>query len=115
MFIAATPSSSLLLSSPPQGKRADAVRAYEAALALDAKCALAHYNLGTAHHDAGRLHAAVECFERALAAEPTHADAAFALGLAHQDDKQLAEALRFFEVRARRHRRGVTSSPSWNK
>ena len=72
------------------GRRDDAVRSYDQAIALQTEFADAHYNRGVALQELGRLEEAIGCYERALAirhempaAHVNRANALLALGL-HQ-------------------------------
>jgi tetratricopeptide (TPR) repeat protein len=70
-----------------------AVRAYEAALALDGEHAEALIDLGRLMHDRGEPVAAVRLYERALAVRPDEPIAAFNLGVALEELGCLEEAV----------------------
>lgn len=68
----------LELSGPQQ--QAQAIAAYERALALDGKTPHVHYNLGLIYHDRGDPDQARRCFELALETNPDDRDAQQWLG-----------------------------------
>ncbi len=73
-----------------------AIRAFQAALALDPKFALATYYLGLAQVRTGDLDGAAASFERALELDPTNFVAAYDLGAADLKRHRLEEAVRLF-------------------
>lgn len=75
------------------GRTADAMEAFERALALDGRGALAHQNIAMLHLRAGGLAEADAAFRRALAADSTLAGAHTGLGVALAQQGRRAEAL----------------------
>lgn len=75
----------------------EAVEAYRQALALDARHADAHVNLGRLVHESGDAESAQVHYRQALASRPTDATAAFNLGVALEDLGRLTEALAAYE------------------
>jgi tetratricopeptide (TPR) repeat protein len=75
----------------------EAAGAYRRALALDARHADAHVNLGRLVHESGDAEAAQEHYRQALASRPADATAAFNLGVALEDLGRLTEALAAYE------------------
>lgn len=65
----------LEISGPQQ--QAGAIRAFEQALALDARAPHVHYNLGLIYHDQGDLEQARRAFHLALETDPDDRDAQF--------------------------------------
>jgi tetratricopeptide (TPR) repeat protein len=76
---------------------AEALEAYESALAIEPDHADARTNLGRLLHEAGNVEAAEACYRTALDAEPDHALAAFNLGVALEDLGRPAAAARAYE------------------
>ncbi|MGH7997254.1 MAG: tetratricopeptide repeat protein, partial [Opitutaceae bacterium] len=68
-----------------QSRHAEAIAAFEAALALDPDCALTHNDLGAAHHRAGQVERAMAAYRRALELDARCAKAHSNLGAAHMD------------------------------
>ena len=54
---------------------------------------VAHYNVGVARHQLGKLPLAIESYVTALSLESTHVNARYNLALAYQDDNQLQMAI----------------------
>lgn len=75
------------------GRIADAVRAYRAALVLDAGNAAAHNNLGVVLDGLGELDDAIGHYRQALGAEPDFADAHYNLANALRAAGRVAEAI----------------------
>lgn len=75
----------------------EAAGAYRRALALDARHADAHINLGRLVHDSGDAESAQIHYRQALASRPSDATAAFNLGVALEDLGRLTEALAAYE------------------
>jgi tetratricopeptide (TPR) repeat protein len=75
----------------------EAAEAYRRALALDARHADAHVNLGRLVHESGDAESAQAHYRQALASRPTDATAAFNLGVALEDLGRLTEALAAYE------------------
>ncbi len=65
-----------------EGRRADAIAEYRAALQLRPDVAEAHNNLGVALYDIGRRDEAIAEYERALRLQPDYAEAHNNLGVA---------------------------------
>jgi tetratricopeptide (TPR) repeat protein len=78
----------LEMSSVPEAKDA-----YERAIALNAKHADAHVNLGRLLHEEGATAEAEKHYRAALAADPVHDTAAFNLGVALEDLGRVREAI----------------------
>ena len=75
----------------------EAAEAYRRAIALDARHADAHINLGRLVHESGDAESAQAHYRQALASRPTDATAAFNLGVALEDLGRLTEALAAYE------------------
>lgn len=80
------------------GNYAQAVAAFEQALALSPGNRDARYNLGLACYNAGDYRRAVAEFQRVLAAEPTAVDARKGLGLAQLALRRYPEAVRSLQA-----------------
>jgi predicted TPR repeat methyltransferase len=74
------------------GTHADAVAAYEQAIALDPDCAEAHYRLGLARRDQQQFSAAIASYRRALALKPDYIEAHNNLGVVLQLESNLEDA-----------------------
>lgn len=77
---------------------AEAVAAYESALALDPHFADAHCNLGTVHYNQGRRREALACFRRALEIAPLHLEANFNLGNLLEEGGEVDAALQRYRT-----------------
>jgi len=75
----------------------EAAEAYRRALAVDARHADAHVNLGRLVHESGDAESAQAHYRQALASRPGDATAAFNLGVALEDLGRLTEALAAYE------------------
>jgi tetratricopeptide (TPR) repeat protein len=75
----------------------EAAGAYRRALALDARHADAHVNLGRLVHETGDAETAQKHYRQALASRPADATAFFNLGVALEDLGRLKEALAAYE------------------
>lgn len=75
------------------GDHAEALRAFEHALALDSGNAEAHFRLGLAWRDQQRLDAAAACYRRAIALRPAYIEAHNNLGSVLQMQGKTEEAL----------------------
>jgi predicted TPR repeat methyltransferase len=62
------------------GRTAEAVAAYEKALAIDSKCSHAYYHLAAIHSAEGRVDEAVHSYRRTITVDPNHAPALHELG-----------------------------------
>lgn len=80
-----------------QGRLDDAIEAWRAALALDARFADAHYNLGNALRAKHELGDAALSFRRAIEADPGHAHALAALAQTLVALNRASEAIEFLE------------------
>ncbi|HEY6129358.1 MAG TPA: tetratricopeptide repeat protein [Candidatus Acidoferrum sp.] len=76
------------------GKKAEAIDAYERALIVDPEQADALINCGTLHYESGNLERASECFGRALALDEENALAHFNLGSVLEEIGEMEEARR---------------------
>jgi len=83
---------------------AEAIDAYQRALAVDPDHADSHCNLGSIYYNQGRRGPARTCFERALAVEPSHVEANLNLAtmLEEEDCNELA---------LRHYKRALDSDP----
>ena len=72
---------------------ARAIETYGRLVTVTADNALAHYNLGNLHWQAGSHNAAIAAYERALAIEPDDEDALFNLAVTHVAKGDLDRAL----------------------
>ena len=81
-----------------EGRREQAVEAFQEAVRLDPRHDLAWYGLGLAHAHLGRHHDAVTAFERAAQLQPRNPHIWYALGMAqhhcHEPEKVTAVAKR---------------------
>jgi len=77
--------------------REDALRAYQRALAFDAKLVAAEFNIGVILQEQGRTDAAIAAFEQVLAREPRHVPAHKALGDTLLAARRIDDWLRVFE------------------
>jgi len=75
---------------------AEAIDAYERALALEPDHADSHCNLGSIYYNQGRRGPARACFERALAAEPGHVEANLNLATMLEEEERNELALRHY-------------------
>ncbi len=76
----------------------DAINAYRAALALDARHADSHVNLGRLLHESGNPNAALVHYRAALDARPGDATACFNLGVALEDLGVTSAAISAYET-----------------
>lgn len=76
---------------------AQAIEAYERAIAIDPGFADAHCNLGTVHYNLDRKKRARECFERALALVPHHLEAHLNLAAILEEEGRCGAALRHYK------------------
>jgi tetratricopeptide (TPR) repeat protein len=83
---------------------ADAIDAYQRALAIDPDHADSHCNLGSVYYSQGRRGPARACFERALAVDPGHVEANLNLATMLEEDGRNEPALRHY-------RRALESDP----
>jgi tetratricopeptide (TPR) repeat protein len=67
---------------------------YRAAIACDARYALAWFDLGNVLDETGRILEAIRAYETAVALAPTYADAHYNLALAHERNREPRKALR---------------------
>jgi len=79
-------------------RAAEAVEAYESALALDPEFADAHCNLGTVLYNQGRRREALARFRRALECAPFHREANFNLANLLEEEGAGEEALRHYRA-----------------
>jgi Flp pilus assembly protein TadD len=79
-----------------QGQIDLAVQAYQKAIALDASCIDAHYNLHAALINPDNLHASIEALEKVVALAPQDQDAWFMLGLLNDYQGHAALAQQHF-------------------
>ena len=84
----------------------DSVRAYRAAVAVDANCAAGHQSLGAVLQALSQPQAALSAFERAAQLEPQSPRAWCNLGTAYQNLERLPEA-------ERSYRRALAQQPDW--
>ncbi len=87
-----------------QGRLADAVGAYERAIAAEPGLAEAHYNLGIAHRALGRMEDAASCWRRAIELRPEFVPAHNNLGSALLELGQVDAAIAA-------HRRALALDP----
>lgn len=80
---------------------AEAMQAYERAIALDGGHADAHLNLGRLLHEDGRLEDAERHYRAAVEADPEHARAFYNLGVAREDLGDHAGAIESYETAIR--------------
>jgi len=80
-------------STPPSADRPDGIAYLERALAIKPDYADAHYNLGVALGDAGRLPEAIAQYEEAVRLKPDYVEAHNNLGGALRDTGRTAEAI----------------------
>lgn len=78
------------------GRPADAIPAFEAAIAQAPGRAELHYSLGCARHEAGQPGAAAEAFEAAIRLRPGYGEARFNLGNALRDGGDLDGSARAY-------------------
>jgi tetratricopeptide (TPR) repeat protein len=71
---------------------------YERAVALQADCFEAHFNLGHVHHDLGRYTHARACYVAAIAIEPTYPEAHFYLAVVLEKQGLSADARRHWRA-----------------
>ena len=71
----------------------EALRYRTAALAVRPKCVVAHYSLGRAFEDHGKLEAAIASFRRVIQLDPKSVSGHFALGYVLQELGRLDEAI----------------------
>jgi tetratricopeptide (TPR) repeat protein len=76
---------------------AEAIQAYERALALDPQHADSHCNLGSIYYNQGRRGPARACFERALACDPGHVEANLNLATMLEEEERNEAALRHYQ------------------
>ena len=88
-----------------QGRHADALALFEAALATEPQYASAHHNRGVALEALGQSRAAIDAYRRAAVLEPGHYDAHRALGFLWQAEGDRGRALDHF-ARTHELRRG---------
>jgi len=84
---------SYLGATPPSADRPDGIAYLEKALEIKPDYAEAHYNLGVALDDAGRLPEAIAQFEEAVRLKPDYVEAHNNLGGALRDTGRAAEAI----------------------
>jgi protein O-GlcNAc transferase len=80
-----------------QGRKADAVKAFERAVTDDPSNATFWTNLGNAHRDADDAVQAEQAYRRALEADPRSPDAANGMGVLLVQVKRAPEAIPWFE------------------
>lgn len=83
------------------GRLDEAISAYEQAIRLDPKYALAHMNLGVAFKAKGQMDQAIDCYRRALEANPSFAQAHNNLANALNARGDSAGAVEHYEQAAR--------------
>jgi tetratricopeptide (TPR) repeat protein len=66
-------------------------------LRLNPNYAKAHYNLGLALYDQGKLEEAIACYRQGLRLNPNDADTHYNLGIALHDQGKLEEAIKELE------------------
>ncbi len=84
-----------------QGKLAEAIEHYQAALRLQPDHAAAHGHMGNALAQEGKLAEAIEHYQTALRLQPDYADAHFNWGLALAQQGKLAEAIEHYQTALR--------------
>jgi tetratricopeptide (TPR) repeat protein len=88
------------LDSDP-ATHAEAVAAYQRAIAADPEFADAHCNLGTVHYNQGQRARARACYERVLALLPGHVEGNFNLGNLFEEEGRHEAALRHYKAAMR--------------
>ncbi|HVT81465.1 MAG TPA: tetratricopeptide repeat protein, partial [Phycisphaerae bacterium] len=83
-------------------KPAEAMAAFEKAIAIEPRLAEAHNNLGLLQHQAGDYAAAIESFRRSLLVRPNHAETENNLGLSLWKVHREHEAVGFFKEAIKR-------------
>jgi tetratricopeptide (TPR) repeat protein len=78
------------------GKKADAERAFKAAIKADRRFPEVWYNLANLYDEQDRVHDAIDALQRALAIDPDYADAVFNLALILHRRDQHAEAASYW-------------------
>ncbi len=78
--------------------QAEAIEAYQRAIALDPEFADAHCNLGTVHYNQGRRQAALDGFRRALEVDPRHLEANFNAASLLEEQRRGEAALRHYQI-----------------
>lgn len=78
--------------------QAEAIEAFQRAIALDPEFADAHCNLGTVHYNQGRRQAALDGFRRALEIDPQHLEANFNAASLLEEQRCEESALRHYEI-----------------
>jgi tetratricopeptide (TPR) repeat protein len=79
-----------------QGQLAEAIKAFEQAVAIDPSNVTAHYNLGVAHRARGYLEPAIAAYQQAIKLQPNYAEAYQNLGVALFKLGKLPESLNAF-------------------
>jgi tetratricopeptide (TPR) repeat protein len=77
---------------------AEAIEAYQRAIACDPDYADAHCNLGSVYFNQDRLASSRECFERALACDPHHVEANLNLATLLEEEGRNQVALRHYKI-----------------
>jgi Tfp pilus assembly protein PilF len=77
---------------------AEAIDAYQRAIAFDPDYADAHCNLGSVYFNQDRLSSSRECFERALACDPHHVEANLNLATLLEEEGRNQVALRHYKI-----------------
>jgi protein O-mannosyl-transferase len=75
----------------------DEITLYKATLLKNPNCYIAHYNLGVAYYDMGKVQNAIEYYRQTLAIKPGYVSALINLGGALSDIGQDREAIKYFE------------------
>ena len=78
------------------GKKADAERAFKAAVKADKRFPEVWYNLANLYDEQDRIHDAIDALQRALAIDPDYADAVFNLALILHRRGQHADAASYW-------------------
>jgi tetratricopeptide (TPR) repeat protein len=80
-----------------RGRWRDAIKAYEAAIALDATNADLHNSLGTVYEEVGDLEEAERAYQQAIVLSPDDPMAYYNLGLLYEEQQRTSEAIQVLE------------------
>ena len=80
-----------------RGQWDDAIKAYRAAIALDAANADLHNSLGTVYEEVGDLEEAERAYQQAIVLKPNDSMAYYNLGLLYEEQQRVPEAIQALE------------------
>ena len=75
----------------------DAISAYQQAIQIDPKLALAHYNLGLIYADQGKLEDAITAYQQAIALDPNLAPAHYNLACIYSLKNEQTPAIEWLQ------------------